>query len=193
MHKCICLHIFELTFYTNVHRFCFYCTDLEWRCLHENEHFQLRVNGKLIQGWLWRARSRAIRLSSTYPEQETMFGTSRVGRKLHLSNNVQFRDLRVAWITGYGWAVLCAHSWGISSIGTFQVWTDWNHWQFVIFSFWLTCIPLSPPKKIQKHKDYICIEAQMIENTHHISPFWTTSNKQSFSGVFCLAQRPGCW
>lgn len=82
--------------------------------------------------------------SSTDPQQETMFGTSRAGRKLRLSNSDQFRDLRVAWITRDGWAVLRARSWGISSVGTFQLWTE----QFVIFSFWLTLISLpAPPKK----------------------------------------------
>lgn len=43
-----------------------------------------------------------------------------LGRKLHFSTLTSPELMRAAWITLNGWSVPHAHSWGISSIGTFH-------------------------------------------------------------------------
>lgn len=128
--------------------------------------------------------------SSTCPEQETMFGTSRAGRTLHLSNSDQFRDLRVAWITVSGWSVPRARSWGISSIGTFQFWTvSW----YLASDIYPSLPPPPPPakkKRFGKRKTIKC-EPQMIE-IEIIWPFWTTSNKYSLFS-WCVLFSSKAW
>jgi len=93
--------------------------------------FQLQVNvniWKLATG-TWDIEENCVKCackwadrchSSTNPDQEKHLTTTRLSRKLHFSTLTSPELIRAAWITLNGWSVPHAHSWGISSIGTFQ-------------------------------------------------------------------------
>lgn len=111
--------------------FFFYGIDMKWKCWHKTCMFSasskcqyLKVGNKsmrYVESCLKCACDWADRChSSTNPDQKKKsLSTTRLGRKLHFSTLISPELIRAAWITLNGWSVPHAHSWGISSNGTF--------------------------------------------------------------------------